>query len=245
MSATVYVASDAHLGAAPPEMEAAFHAWLEFAAERAGLILLNGDLFDFWFEWGTVVPQGHSRILGLLARITDAGIPVHLVDGNHDAWGGRFLEEEIGLVLHRGQVRLELAGRSALVAHGDGLGGGDLGYRILKRVLRSGPSRTAFRWLHPDLGCALARAVSRTGEEAASGPTEAHRHRSRLLEGWARTQLQADPGLELVLLGHTHIPLRVEVGPGRFYLNSGDWLRSASYLILEEGEAPVLATWEP
>ncbi|MEX1255997.1 MAG: UDP-2,3-diacylglucosamine diphosphatase [Gemmatimonadota bacterium] len=242
-SQAVYVASDAHLGAAPTELEAAFLRWLEFAGERAGLLLINGDLFDFWFEWGTVIPRGHTRVLGLLARIVDSGVPVHLLGGNHDWWGGSYLTDEVGLIFHPGPVHLDLAGRRALVAHGDGLGGGDLRYRMLKRVLRSRVSRRAFRWLHPDWGTAIARGVSRT-EVATTGPVDAHRRRSEFLEKWARDRLLEDPDIDLVLLGHTHIPMRVEVAPGRFYLNSGDWVRSGTYLVIEEGVPPVLESWE-
>ncbi len=241
----VYIASDMHLGATSNEMECAFRGWLEFAAERAGLIFLNGDLFDFWFEWGTVIPLGHTRVLGTLARIVDEGIPVHLMGGNHDWWGGRYLTEEIGLTFHRDPVRLDLAGFKTLVAHGDGLGSGDLGYRILRAVIRSRASRVAFRCLHPDLATALAQKVSRTEARhgAEGGRSPATNRRSEELEVWARDRLLHDTELDLVLLGHTHEPSMVEVAPGRFYVNSGDWLAHASYVVLDEGAPPRLEFW--
>jgi UDP-2,3-diacylglucosamine hydrolase len=141
---------------------------------------------------------------------------------------------------------LELAGLRTLVAHGDGLGAGDLGYRMLRGVLRSRIARWGFRWIHPDVGAALARAVSRTESNGhADGErTEAHRLRSERLEKWARDRLLEDEALDLVLLGHTHLPRRVEVAPGRFYLNSGDWLTHATYVVLEEGKAPRLECWK-
>ena len=58
------------------------------AASSAGSVVINGDLFDFWFEWRTVMPRGHVRVLGALAALVDAGTPVLMVAGNHDAWGG-------------------------------------------------------------------------------------------------------------------------------------------------------------
>lgn len=241
-NAPVYLASDQHLGAAPPRMEAAFHAWLQHAAERAGLIFLNGDLFDYWFEYGTVIPRGHTRTLALLARIVDAGVPVHLMGGNHDWWGGSYLTDEIGVVFHRDPVRMELAGHRCFIAHGDGLGRGDLGYRILRWVLRGRATRFAFRWLHPDLGTAIARRVSRT--EARLDPDDPRvLERSGTLERWARDLLGRDETLDAVLLAHTHLPRKVEVAPGRHYVNSGDWLRSASYVVLEEGTPPRLERW--
>ncbi|MDE0081929.1 MAG: UDP-2,3-diacylglucosamine diphosphatase [Gammaproteobacteria bacterium] len=237
----VYLASDAHLGAAPPAMEAAFLEWLAHAGRRASLIFLNGDLFDFWFEWGSVVPGGHARVLGELARITDAGIPVHLMGGNHDWWGGRYLTGEIGLTLHRGPVRIRLAGHECLVAHGDGLGGGDLGYRLLRRLLRSRVARRAVRLMHPDFVSRIARRASRT--EAHAARSEVGRTRGAALERWARERLAEEEALDAVILGHCHLPAEVEVAPGRFYLNAGDWLSHATYLILDEGRRPALMKW--
>lgn len=242
-SGPVYLASDAHLGSSSPAMASAFLRWLRCAGSRAELIFLNGDLFDFWFEWGSVIPSGHTRVLGALAEIVDSGVPVHLMGGNHDWWGGRYLTEEIGLVFHRAPVRMDLAGHHALLAHGDGLGGGDLGYRMLKTLLRSRVARGAFRWLHPDLAVALARKVSRTDAHRGE-PDEAHRQRAAALERWARDRLLEDDELDLVVLGHCHAPARVEVSPGRYYLNAGDWLGHGTFAVLEEGRPPMLERWQ-
>ncbi len=238
----VYLASDVHLGAAPREMEEAFREWLEHAGERARLIFLNGDLFDFWFEWGSVVPRGYSRVLGALARITDAGIPVHLMGGNHDWWGGRYLSDEIGLILHRDPIRIRLGGHECLIAHGDGLGSGDLGYRVLKRALRSRSTGCVVRCLHPDLVSWIARRVSRTDSHPSK--SEVARSRAASLEEWARARLLEEEALDAVILGHCHLPAEVEVAPGRFYLNAGDWLSHATYLVLKEDVKPYLLKWD-
>jgi len=238
-----YIGSDAHLGAAPPEMEEAFHRWLEFAGERAGLLFINGDLFDYWFEYGSVIPRGHTRTLGLLARIVDAGVPVHLMGGNHDWWGGRYLTEEVGVTFHTDPVRMTLAGHRCFLAHGDGLGRGDLGYRLLRLLLRGRLTRFAFRWIHPDVGSAIARRVSRT-EVRLEADDPRLLARSAALQGWARDLLLEEEDLDVVLLGHTHRAQRVEVAPGRFYVNSGDWVRTGSYVVLEEGAPPRLQTWK-
>ncbi len=220
----------------------AFHRWLEHAGEHARVIFLNGDLFDFWFEWGSVVPRGHTRVLGILAGIVDAGVPVHLMGGNHDWWGGQYLSEEVGLVLHKDPVKISLAGHRCLIAHGDGLGGGDLGYRVLKRVLRSRLARGAFRWVHPDVASAIARKVSRTDADGAD--SESKKFRAEALQRWARERLVEDEELDLVLLGHSHVPARVEVAPRRYYLNAGDWITHRTYVVLNEGRAPSLERWD-
>jgi len=245
----VYIASDVHMGATAPEQERAFLDWLEHAAASAASILLNGDLFDFWFEYrGGRIPPGYDELLAALRRTVDSGTPVTLMGGNHDWWGGRYLREEVGLEFLQEPVVRTLAGHRTLVAHGDGLGAGDLGYRALKLLLRSRLTRFAFAQLGPGLGDILAGRVSRT--DVRWGPiTDADRQRAAALKAWAKDALDRRPELDLVLLGHTHIPAKVEVpgpastGAGRWYLNSGDWVRHRSYLVLEEGTEPAVMTW--
>lgn len=245
----VYVTSDAHLGAVSPEGERAFLAWLEHAGSAASRIVINGDLFDFWFEYRSAIPRGYTRALGALARIVDDGVPVLLMGGNHDWWGGSYLRDEVGVDFHQEPVVVDLAGHRTYLAHGDGLGRGDLGYRLLRWMLRSRVTRTAFRWLHPDVGAWIARSVSVTPASApperSGEPSEAERARARILGDWARTKLRSEPDLDLVLLGHAHVPEVDEVDAGRFYVNTGDWIHHRSYAVLEPDTPPRLERWSP
>jgi UDP-2,3-diacylglucosamine hydrolase len=239
----VLVASDAHLGGAPPDQERAFLAWLEQAGATASRLILNGDLFDFWFEYRAGTTRGHDPVLAALRRIVDAGVPVTLMGGNHDWWGGSYLREEIGVEFLQDPVVRDVAGRRTLLAHGDGLGKGDLGYRLLKGVLRGRPMRGAFATLPRSVGDALARSVSRTGRKWDEWG-EHQEARSRALAHWAEERLGSDAELEVVLLGHTHRPLLREVRPGRWYVNTGDWVRHRSYARLEPGRDPVVLEWD-
>jgi UDP-2,3-diacylglucosamine hydrolase len=238
----VYIVSDTHLGAVSREREREFLRWLAHAGAAASQLIVNGDLFDFWFEYRSVIPRGHTRVLGALASLVDAGIPVSFIGGNHDWWGGSFLEEEIGLRIHRDPVSLELAGRRAFIGHGDGLGAGDLGYRVLKVVLRGRVTRWAFGWVHPDVGAWVAAHVSVT-RDLEGKTTESQKRRAAHLEAWAREKLGSSPELDLIVLGHTHLPQILEVEPNRFYVNAGDWVNHRSYLVLAEGQPPRLEEW--
>jgi UDP-2,3-diacylglucosamine hydrolase len=238
----VYVVSDTHLGAVPRETERAFRRFLQHVATHAQALLINGDLFDFWFEYRHVILREHFRVVAGLADVVDAGVKVWFVGGNHDAWAGSFLRDEVGIELLEGPVELSLGGRRALVAHGDGVGVGDLKYRALKAVIRHPVSIGAFRVLHPDFGRWIAGRASRTehkagGDAVASG-------RAAYIRGWAVDQLRADPALELVFAGHAHVASVEEVEPGRYYVNSGDWLGSFDYVVLPPGGgAPELRDW--
>jgi UDP-2,3-diacylglucosamine hydrolase len=236
-----FIASDQHLGAVPPAKERAFVDFLERVGTEGRSLLLVGDLFDFWFEYGPVIAGRHFRTLAALAELVESGIPVTLMGGNHDAWGGRFLREEVGVRFHPDQLRTEIGGRSALVAHGDGVGRGDLKYRLLKTLLRSRPIIGAFRAVHPEIGFRLAGAVSTT--EGKLTNDAAAQGRARFIEEWARSRLAEEPELELVICGHSHVPAIVEVFPGRYYLNAGDWIRHDTYITIGPGAAPELHRW--
>jgi UDP-2,3-diacylglucosamine hydrolase len=239
----VYLASDAHLGGVPPAREEAFLAWLAHTPDVASRVVLNGDLFDFWFEYVWGIPRGYERVLDLLRALVEGGLPVTLMGGNHDWWGGRYLREEIGVEFLQGPVVRDFSGFRTFLAHGDGLGKGDLGYRMLRLLLRGRGTRLAFSLLPPVLGDRIGGRVSHT-EDRWGASTEMDKDRSRALEEWALGKLRAEPDLDLVVLGHTHIPRLVEPEPGRWYVNAGDWVRSASYLVLEDGRPPSLLRWE-
>lgn len=239
----VYLASDVHLGAVPPERERAFLAWLGHTPEVASRVVINGDLFDFWFEYHRGVTRGHDTVLRVLREVVDAGVPVTLMGGNHDWWGGRYLRETVGVEFLQDPVVREVAGFRTFLAHGDGLGAGDLGYRVLKGFLRSGVTRFAFGLLGPTLGDRVAGGVSKTHDRWGE-PTSDDKARAAALAAWARERLREDPTLDLVVLGHTHVPTLEEVGPGRWYLNAGDWVYHRTYAVLEEGASPRLLTWE-
>ena len=94
----VYFLSDAHLGSRvikdPRAHEKKLVAWLDMVKADAEAIYLLGDIFDFWYEYKTVVPKGFVRFLGKLAELTDAGVEIHFLIGNHDIWTFGYLEKE-------------------------------------------------------------------------------------------------------------------------------------------------------
>lgn len=242
MTKPFLIVSDIHLGAVPDSTERRFRDFLALAGSSASGLLINGDLFDFWFEYASVVPREHYRVLAALRDLIEAGVPIWFVGGNHDGWGGSFLTDEVGLTLLDGPVEMDLGGRRALVAHGDAVGEGDLRYRALKRVIRHPLAVGAFRLLHPDLGARLANRASTTEHKA--GGDLGGKHRAESIREWAVSELEARPELELVVAGHAHVPELLEVSPGRFYVNAGDWVTNYTYVELRAaGEAPRIATW--
>lgn len=250
----IYFASDFHFGIpdrqASLQREEKFIRWLELVRPDAGEIFLMGDLFDFWFEYKTVVPKGYIRLLGKLAEITDSGIPVHLFRGNHDMWAFDYLEEEIGLKLYRKPVIREFGGRQFFLAHGDGLGPGDGGYKFIKYVFERKINRFLFRWLHPDIGTWLGLYWSRRSrysnliKEAreADGEIRPDFQEARLAK-FCRQTLETGQHIDYFIFGHWHIPNIEPLSGGSQYVHLGDWITHFTYGVFD-GEKFELKKFE-
>ncbi|HTY09239.1 MAG TPA: UDP-2,3-diacylglucosamine diphosphatase, partial [Candidatus Edwardsbacteria bacterium] len=179
MSSSIYFLSDAHLGAGPDAAEALKKQHLRslcdrVKADRADLYIV-GDLFDFWFEYRTVVQRQHLDVIAMLKDLRAAGIAVTFIAGNHDFWVGRFFERDLGIRVVRTWCELAIGGQRLFLAHGDGLERGDRGYRfLLKPLLRNPVSIWLFGLLHPDLAVPLARWISRTSRHAIAAQERKH-----------------------------------------------------------------------
>lgn len=238
LSAPCYIVSDAHIGVASPEIERSFVSFLRGLEGEARSLIINGDLFDFWFEWKTVIPRDHFRTLAALADVREAGVDVLMVAGNHDCWGGDFLSRQVGVRYQLGAWEGTLAGWRTRIDHGDGLRAReDRKYRALRRVLRHPLSMRAFRWLHPDWGTRLAR-----GSSAASRTYRA-RDAGAGLRAVARATLEAKPHLDLLVFGHSHVPALERLPRGGVYANAGSWLDAPTYLAVTP-ERIELRSWE-
>lgn len=254
----VHLASDLHLGAPTPEKSRArelrFIAWLEDSAAGRGHastgsateIHLVGDMFDFWHEYRRAVPKGGVRLLGAIARVADAGIPVHYHVGNHDLWTYGYLEDELGVTVHREPITRNFDGLRCMIGHGDGLGPGDYGYKRIKKVFTAPLLQWSFRWVHPDVGIALASHLSRNSR--ANGGKEDATFRSAENEWlWhhCREILKTEE-IDCFFFGHRHLPLNLEVphpsreGDPARYINLGDWLHHFTCAKIEGGQAELL-----
>lgn len=237
----VVVVADAHLGQVPPATEHALHGFLDAVPDLGDALLINGDLFDFWFEWTHVIPQRHFSTLTRLLALHERGVPVTFIGGNHDRWGGTFMTHDLGIAFHPSEVELELAGRRTVVAHGDGLSEQHWSARLLHHVTRHPLTIAAFRALHPTVGYWLVNKLS--------GPLGDHTRDPRVLERAERAQaayaaglLSARPEVELVILAHTHRARLDQQPDGRSYLNPGAWLDGGRYAVVTR-DAIELKRW--
>ena len=237
ISKKIYFASDQHFGAPTPELsfprEQKFVRWLDEVKHDAEAIFLLGDLFDFWFEYKTVVPRGFVRVLGKLAEIRDSGILIYFFVGNHDLWMADYFEKELNIPTFRDNQEFTFGNKTFLIGHGDGKGPGDKGYKRMKKVFEAPFSKWLYRWLHPDVGMKLAQYLS-VKNKMISGDEDV----TFLGEDKEWLILYAKKKLETkhynyFIFGHRHLPMQIEVGPDSEYINLGDWIGYFTYGVFD------------
>ncbi len=242
-----YFASDQHLGAptkdASKPREQKFLAWLQHIETDCHTLFLVGDLFDFWFEYKTVVPKGFVRILGQLAKMRDAGIMIHYFVGNHDLWMTNYFEEELNIPVYHQPKLFELHQKKFFIGHGDGLGPGDLGYKRMKKVFTNPLAKWFFRWLHPDIGVKLAQYLS-TKNKLISGADDVKflGKDNEWLFLYAQKKYQENP-CDYYIFGHRHLPLNLPINEQATYFNLGDWVEYYTYGVFD-GINFELKKWE-
>lgn len=231
-----HVVGDAHLGVAPREAEGELLRLLRSLPEYRGSLVIMGDLFDFWFAWRHAMPRVGFRVLAALADLHDAGIPVLWAGGNHDCWGGAALEAETGVRYTLAPWRDRIGAWDTLLVHGDGLRvREDAPYRRLRTVLRHPLSTAAFSWLHPDLATWIAARSSHTSRSARA------RDGGAGLLAVGEAALRASGGPQLVLHGHSHVPVLLQRGGG-VYGNAGAWYLDRQFLRIDD-DAIALCQW--
>ncbi|MDP5061181.1 MAG: UDP-2,3-diacylglucosamine diphosphatase [Maribacter sp.] len=229
----VYFASDNHLGAPTMEesrvRELKFIRWLDTIKSDAGVIFLMGDLFDFWFEYKTVIPKGFTRTLGKLAELSDAGIQIHYFVGNHDLWMNGYFQEELNIPVYHKPQQYSINGISFFIGHGDGLGPDDKGFKRMKKVFTNPVAKWFFRWLHPDIGVRLAKHLS-VSNKLISGDDDAKflGEDKEWLVLYAKRKLETQH-YDHFIFGHRHLPLEIELKENSKYTNLGDWIGYYTY----------------
>lgn len=229
----IYFVSDIHLGAGTPSesrrTESAFCRWLDMVAADAQTIYLLGDIFDFWFEYRRVVPQGFTRVLGRLSDLSARGVRVVLYTGNHDMWCYDYLTRECGIEIVRGPKVESIQGMRLHLAHGDNMNiKGQPMLRLMNAFFRSRIARQIFSWLlHPDLALKFGKWWSGKSRKSHSGDVITPEKLGFLID-YAREHYQQNGDTDGYIFGHMHYPYSVVEGKFRVLFLS-DWSSPVAY----------------
>ena len=231
----VYFASDFHLGV--PSYEASLLRekkivqWLSGIQQDCDTLFLLGDIFDFWYEYHTVVPKYYVRLLGKLAEMTDAGIKIYFFKGNHDMWTFDYLSKEIGLTVIDEELEITLGEKRFFIHHGDALGKGEAAYKFIRKIFRSRWAIWLFHRLHPNFWIGLANFLSinsrkkNSVKDAVEIPLEKeHQYQFAMHHVASHT-------IDFYVFGHRHNPIDVPLQKNARLINLGDWVTQYTYAV--------------
>ena len=210
--------------------------WLSNAAKDADEIYLMGDVFDFWYEYKTVVPKGYVRLLGKLAELTDNGIKITAFKGNHDMWMFGYFEEELNIPVISDELIIERNGKKFYLHHGDGLGPGDKTYKFLRSVFRNPFCQWLFGRFHPNFGIGLANFFSKRSRNANKRDDKAYLGDDKEYTTLFCNDMLEKEHYDYFIFGHRHLPLEVNLNNNAKYINLGDWVHYFTYAVFDGKE---------
>ena len=229
----IYFVSDAHLGSLLLNDKIAHERklvrWLERVRPTAQVIYLLGDIFDFWFEYKTVVPKGYVRLLGKLAEMVDEGIEIHFFTGNHDIWAFDYFEQELGLIVHRKPETIDILGKSFYLAHGDGLDN-DKGFKFIRKLFHSHFAQVLFSYYPIRWGQRFGYRWSmqnRLKHQNYDGKYMGE-HQENLVK-YSKNYLETHPDIDFFIYGHRHVALDLQIKNNSRIIILGDFVSIFSY----------------
>lgn len=243
----IYFLSDFHLGApnykSSLEREKKIVQFLTEIEASASEIFILGDMFDFWYEYKTTVPKGYTRLLGKLAQLTDKGIPIHFFVGNHDMWMNGYFEKELNITVYHQPQEFERLGKKLFIAHGDGLGPKDYGYKFLKKIFRNPIANWLFGFAHPTIGMGIANYFSQKSRQKTGTADEVFLGEDKEWLILFSKQMLTKKHYDYFVFGHRHYPLKLQLNNNSYYINLGDWITNFTYASFD-GENFDLKKWQ-
>ncbi|OGU58455.1 MAG: hypothetical protein A2X64_08590 [Ignavibacteria bacterium GWF2_33_9] len=224
----IYFISDIHLGLKirneDRKIEDLLIAFLEKITADVETLVIVGDLFDYWFDYKTVIPKSFYRILAAIDKLVRSGVKIEYIIGNHDFGHSRFFREEFGIEPHFHDIEREYYGKKFYISHGDGKSNKDTGYKFLKKILRNSLNQKLYRMIHPDWGIGLASRSSRKSRN--------YTDKKNYGEADGMTQFaerKIDEGYDYVVMGHRHKLIEEHYKDG-IYFNLGEWINNPHFL---------------
>ncbi|NPA69041.1 MAG: UDP-2,3-diacylglucosamine diphosphatase [Chlorobi bacterium] len=230
-----YFLSDIHLGLPDRkkslQRELKLVKFLDEIKNSAESIYFAGDIFDFWWEYKSVVPRGYVRFLGKIAELSDSGVKIFFFTGNHDIWMKDYLKEELGTEILHKELKTEIKGKKFYIAHGDGLGPGDKKYKFLKKIFTNRFLQKCFSLLHPDTAFGIAKKWSHSRRKKETSYDFKGKDKELLF--LHSEDILKKEHFDYLIYGHRHFPVMLSAGKSSVHINLGDWLVNFTYGIFD------------
>lgn len=244
----IYFASDFHLGydgnISSKEREIKLVKWLNSIEDNAAEIYLLGDIFDYWFEYKEVIPQGFNLLLGKLLELRLKDIPIYFFTGNHDMWVFNYFEDELDIITYRKPIVKDIFGKKFYLGHGDGLGDVPFLDKLMKHTFSNRILQWLFARIHPNTGIKIMKYFSNKSRNSHSEYEKEFKLEKEYLVNYAIEYLKKDSKIDFFVFGHRHIPVKIDLpGSNSKFINLGDWIYNFSYGVFD-GETFKLEFYE-
>jgi UDP-2,3-diacylglucosamine hydrolase len=199
------------------------------------VLFMLGDIFDFYFEYRSVVCKRFFDLFAALTECRRRGVKMHFIGGNHDYWVGDFITQDLGITVHENESLVSAQGRKIVCAHGDLVMPRDTGYKILRMIIRNRLVIGISRWIHPDIMDAIARGVASGSRSINKKPQDVTAQEVTRI---ARRDFFSR-GNDIFVMGHVHYPL-LDSHDGREFMLVGDWISNCTYGKLCDGNLTLV-----
>lgn len=142
-------------------------------------------------------------------------------------WMFDYLPTELGIELFREPVTVNYSGKKFMIGHGDGLGPGDHGYKLIKKIFRNRICQWMFARLHPNFGIGIANYFSKSSRKKTKHEDQYLGDEKEYLVNFCKEILQREE-YDYFIFGHRHLPIDMKIGNAR-YINLGDWIKFYTY----------------
>jgi len=232
----VYFISDIHLGLdtaqqSSKDREKILAKWLLDISSTATEILFLGDIFDYWFEYKNASTLQYPDFYHALKTLRSRAVTVQFFTGNHDMWMKTYFTREFGIEIHYTPMIRQISQKQFYLAHGDGLGKGDYGYKLMKTIMRNPISVFLYGLLPSKMGLGLMKFMSQKSRE---------KHGEQFLEFEQERLVQfclhhaQSSAIDFYVMGHRHLMIDYKLkSGGPRYINLGDWIEYQSYAVFD------------
>jgi UDP-2,3-diacylglucosamine hydrolase len=216
MGRTLFV-SDVHLRAKDPANNLPFMKFLE---EPCDALYIVGDLFDYWIGPKHLRMDDYRNEIGAIRKKSER-TPIYFIKGNRDFLVEEKFERSTGVKVLGDRARIDLGGRTVLLAHGDFIYNTNPKYSAYRTMMRSRPIE--------DLWLQVPSFVGRT-----------------IARGFRKVSKKTTPPYTWLITGHIHLPthLRESVqGRPREVFIMGDWCGGTQDYVEHDGGEFRIKPW--
>ncbi len=225
----IVVVSDVHLGTYGCH---AMELNIYLNSIKPKILVLNGDIIDFWQFSKSYFPDSHIRIITTILKLIENGTTVYYITGNHDEKLRSFTNLHLDKLILTDKLIMNVDGKSMWFFHGDIF---DFTMKHAKWLAKVGgkgyDALIVFNRIVNYISMKIGRGRISLSKKIKDGVKSAVSFISDFEE--TVIELALEQNFDYVLCGHIHSPVIKNIkreGRELVYLNSGDWIENLTAL---------------